>query len=256
MLRLVTNIGQSILDRITATGELVLMFTQAMIWLFLPPFRLKNYIQALHFVGVGSLFIVTLTGVFTGAVMALQSHYAFALFNAESMVGGTVALSLSRELGPVLTALMVTGRVGSSMATELGTMRVTEQIDALEAMAVNPIQYLVSPRIVATTIMMPLLNGYFVILGMLGAYFVATVMVNGDPGVFMSVTVDWMDAEDLYNGLIKATVFGIVVSTVSCFKGFYAAGGARGVGMATTQAVVVSSVLVFVADYFLTIMMF
>ncbi len=234
----------------------MLLLVQAVVWLFRRPFRTMNFVQAFYFVGVGSLFIVTLTGTFTGAVLALQAQHAFSLFNAESMVGGTVALSLSRELGPVLTALMVTARVGSAMATELGTMRVTEQIDALEALAVNPVQYLVTPRILATTIMMPLLNAYFVFVGMVGAFVVATVLMNGDPGFFMAKVVDWMDAADLVNGLIKSLVFGAVVSTVSCYRGFHAGGGARGVGLATTEAVVTSSILVFVSDYFLTVIMF
>jgi phospholipid/cholesterol/gamma-HCH transport system permease protein len=245
-----------VVARVEGLGELVLLFLASVAWLFRPPFRLMNFVHALHFVGVGSLFIVLLTGTFTGAVLALQTQHAFHLFNAESMVGGTVALSLARELGPVLTALMVTARVGSAMATELGTMRVTEQIDALEALAVNPIQYLVTPRLLATMIMMPILTAGFVFVGMVGAFVVATVLLPGDPGFFMAKVVTWADANDLYNGMFKALVFGTIVATVSCYKGFHAGGGARGVGLATTQAVVTSSILVFVSDYFLTVAMY
>ncbi len=256
MFRLISRLGERVISGVTTTGDVVLMFLGSVLWLFRRPFRVMNFVNALHCVGVGSLFIVTLTGLFTGAVLALQAHYGFSIFNAESMVGGTVALSLSRELGPVLTALMVTARVGSAMATELGTMRVTEQIDALEAMAVNPIQYLVTPRVFATTLMMPVLCSYFVFLGMVGAWLVANVLLHGDPGFFMAKTIDWMDAADLYNGLIKATAFGVIIAVISCYKGFNASGGARGVGQATTEAVVNSSILVFVGDYVLTVLMF
>lgn len=256
MFRFIAGLGERVISGVSLTGDVVLLLLGAVLWLFRRPFRLLNFVNAFHFVGVGSLFIVTLTGLFTGAVLALQAHYGFALFNAESMVGGTVALSLSRELGPVLTALMVTARVGSAMATELGTMRVTEQIDALEAMAVNPVQYLVTPRVLATTVMMPILTAYFVFLGMVGAWLVATSLLHGDPGFFLAKTIEWMDPADLYNGLIKSTAFGVIIATISCHKGFNAAGGARGVGLATTEAVVNSSILIFVGDYILTVLMF
>jgi len=256
VLRPLTALVRLVTSRLEGVGAMVLMFLASMAWLLRRPFRVLNFVQALHFVGVGSLFIVLLTGTFTGAVLALQAYHALHLFNAEAMVGGTVALSLARELGPVLTALMVTARVGSAMATELGTMRVTEQIDALEALAVNPVQYLVTPRVVATTVMMPILNAGFVFVGMVGAYVVATILLPGDPGFFMNKVVTWADAADLVNGMFKALVFGTIVSTVSCYKGFHAGGGARGVGLATTEAVVTSSILVFVSDYFLTVAMF
>ena len=256
MPRALTVPFRSVVARIEGVGAMVLLLLSALAWLFRRPFRPMIFVQALHFVGVGSLFIVLLTGTFTGAVLALQAYHALHLFNAEAMVGGTVALSLARELGPVLTALMVTARVGSAMATELGTMRVTEQIDALEALAVSPVQYLVTPRVLATTIMMPLLNAGFVFVGMVGAYVVATVLLPGDPGFFMAKVVTWAESADLVNGMLKALVFGTVVATVSCYKGFHAGGGARGVGLATTQAVVTSSILVFVSDYFLTVAMY
>jgi phospholipid/cholesterol/gamma-HCH transport system permease protein len=210
----------------------------------------------MEFVGVGSLFIVLLTGLFTGAVFALQGASAFRLFNAESLVGSTVALSLAKELSPVLTGLMVTGRAGSGIATELGTMRVTEQIDALETMAVNPVQYLVVPRFLAGVVMVPALSVLFTLVGMCGAYFVGVVLMNIDPGVFLGKTRWLVAPKDITDGLIKATVFGGVLTLVGCYKGFYASGGARGVGIATTQSVVVSSVAILVADYFLTAMMF
>ena len=210
----------------------------------------------MEFVGVGSLFIVVLTGVFTGAVFALQGAGAFRMFNAESLVGSTVGLSLARELSPVLTGLMVTGRAGSGIATELGTMRVTEQIDALYTMAVNPVQYLIVPRFLAGLIMVPVLSGLFTLVGMVGCYFVGVVLLGIDEGVFLEKVRWFVDPSDLSSGLIKSCVFGGILTMVGCYKGFYASGGARGVGLATTQSVVASSVIILVSDYFLTAVMF
>ncbi|MBM4371647.1 MAG: ABC transporter permease, partial [Deltaproteobacteria bacterium] len=213
-------------------------------------------LAAMQFVGVGSLFIIGLTGSFAGAVMALQFLYALEMIQGETMVGGSVALSLSRELAPVLTALMVTGRAGSAMATELGTMRVTEQIDAMETMAVNPVQYLVVPRIWASALVLPVLTLLFSLVGMAGCYLVSVKWMGVDHGLFMKTTREWMEPWDLWIGLIKAVVFGITFSVISCYKGFHAGGGARGVGEATTRAVVISSVMIFVIDYVLTALMF
>lgn len=252
----VESIGQRVLDGIEQTGEMALFLFQAMIAIFKPPYRIRNYLLALESVGVGSLFIICLTGSFTGAVLALQSGYAFSSFNAESMVGSTVALSLTRELAPVLTALMVTGRSVSSMATEIGTMRVTEQIDALHTMAVEPIHYLVSPRIFATILMMPVLTMIFNMIGMVGAYFVSVKMLHIDPGVFIDKVKWLLDPIDLNSGLIKAIVFGLIISLFGTFYGYYTSGGAKGVGEATTKAVVFSSIAIFVSDYFLTALMF
>lgn len=256
MRRTIESLGQSIIDTTESLGRATMMLTETLVWTFRPPFRLRLLFQAMEFVGVGSLFIVLLTGLFTGAVFALQGASAFRLFNAESLVGSTVALSLAKELSPVLTGLMVTGRAGSGIATELGTMRVTEQIDALETMAVNPVQYLVVPRFLAGVVMVPALSVLFTLVGMCGAYFVGVVLMNIDPGVFLGKTRWLVDPKDITDGLIKATVFGGVLTLVGCYKGFYASGGARGVGIATTQSVVVSSVAILVADYFLTAMMF
>jgi phospholipid/cholesterol/gamma-HCH transport system permease protein len=229
---------------------------ETLVWMVRPPYRFRLLFQAMEFVGVGSLFIVLLTGLFTGAVFALQGAVAFRLFNAESLVGSTVALSLARELSPVLTGLMVTGRAGSGIATELGTMRVTEQIDALYTMAVNPVQYLIVPRFIAGLIMVPVLSVLFTMVGMLGAYFVGVVLLHIDQGIFIGKTRWFVDPADLSSGLIKAFFFGGILTMVGCYKGYYASGGARGVGVATTQAVVYGSVLILVADYFLTAAMF
>ena len=253
---MIEAVGQAVIDATEGVGRATMLVASTLVWLVRPPYRVRLLFQSMEFVGVGSLFIVGLTGAFTGAVFALQGAFAFRLFNAESLVGSTVGLSLTRELSPVLTGLMVTGRAGSGIATELGTMRVTEQIDAMYSMAVNPVHYLVVPRFVAGVIMVPLLSALFTLVGMIGAYFVGVVLLQIDEGIFIGKTRWFVDPSDLVSGLIKACVFGGILTLVGCYKGFYASGGARGVGMATTQAVVVSSVLILVAGYFLTAMMF
>ena len=252
----IESIGRWFIDAVEGVGRAATLLGQTLAWIPRPPYRIRLLFQAMEFVGVGSLFIVLLTGIFTGAVFALQGAGAFRLFNAEALVGSTVALSLARELSPVLTGLMVTGRAGSGIATELGTMRVTEQIDALYTMAVNPVQYLVVPRFIAGLVMVPALSVLFTLVGMAGAYFVGVVLLNIDEGVFLAKVYWYVDPKDLTNGMFKACVFGGILTLVGCYKGFYASGGARGVGLATTQSVVVSSVLILVADYFLTAMMF
>ena len=250
------SVGRWVINTTEGTGRAAMLCAETVMWSLRPPYRIRQFFNAMEFVGVGSLFIVILTGVFTGAVFALQGAGAFRLFNAESLVGPTVGLSLARELSPVLTGLMVTGRAGSGIATELGTMRVTEQIDALYTMAVNPVQYLVVPRVVAGLIMVPVLSVLFTLVGMGGCYFVGVVLLGIDPGTFIAKVQWFVDPRDITNGLIKACVFGGILTMVGCYKGFHASGGARGVGIATTQSVVVSSVLILISDYFLTAMMF
>lgn len=252
----VENIGHWALKRVENTGSAALLAWEGFTQIFRAPFRWRVYLQQLEFIGVGSLLIVLLTGAFTGMVFAVQSAYAFALFNAEGYVGTTVALALTRELAPVFTGLMVSGRVGSSIATEIGTMGVTEQIDALRSMAVNPVQYLVSPRLFAAVTMMPVLTLLFSLVGLVGAWLVAVVGLGLDEGVFRRRIVDVLVPWDVWSGLIKAALFGLVIVAVACHAGYTASGGARGVGMATTKAVVYSSIGVLVCDYFCTVLMF
>lgn len=252
----IEELGVKFLSLIENFGKMMLFFFHAVSLIFKPPYRFKNYLETLEFVGVGSIFIIVLTGSFTGAVLALQGAYAFSQFNAEGLTGATVALTLTRELAPVLTGLMVTGRAISAMATEIGTMRVTEQIDALHTMAVDPVHYLVAPRIFSTIFMMPVLTMVFNIVGMIGAYLVAVVMMDIDPGIFMD-KIKWIvTIGDLNSGLIKALVFGAIISLNGTYYGYNTTGGARGVGEATTKAVVSSSILIFITDYFLTSIMF
>jgi len=236
----------------TEVGNISLLFLSALLWLFRRPFRWRNYVTAMDFVGIGSLGIVVLVASFTGAAFSLQTVYTFKMFQAEAYIGVTVALSLARELAPVLTALMVTARAGSAMATELGSMRITEQIDALHTMAVSPVQYLVTPRILAGVLMVPLLTMVFIIVGIMGATFVAVNIGGVDEGPYWHHIEWFIDARDILEGLIKATVFGLVFSTISCYQGFYADGGAAGVGRATTRAVVWSSVSILFFDVVLT----
>jgi len=232
-------------------GEHSLLLFQAFVWLFRRPFRLRLFLEQMEFVGVGSLPIIMLVGFFSGAVSAQQAIKALAIFNQERFVGATVGLSLAQELAPVFTALMITARAGSGMATELGSMRITEQIDALTTFAVNPIQYLVTPRIVATILMMPIMTMVFNIVGLIGAYLYSIVLKQIDLGQFIEYYTYWTDPKDYIIGGTKAAVFGIALSLASCFQGFNARGGAKEVGLATTRAVVAGSVSVLVIDYFL-----
>ncbi len=240
------------LGLLETVGGHVLLAVRAFSWLPRRPFRLRNYIDAMEYIGFGSLPIVLLVGLFTGMVTALQSVHVFRIFGFEHIVGGTTGVSIAAELGPVLTSLMLAGRVGAGIATELGTMRITEQIDALESMAVNPIQFLVLPRIVAGALMTPILCLLFFIIAMLGAYFVAVVQLGGDAGHFQLNFELMVSFEEVAKGLVKGVIFGFTVALVGCYHGFAASGGGRGVGIATTKAVVVSSVSVLVLDYFVT----
>ncbi len=235
-----------------AVGSVILFAFGALLRLRLRPVRWNHTMLMMEFVGVGSLSLVLLTGVFTGAVFAIQTAVAFNIFNAKSLIGGSVALALVRELAPTLTALMVAGRVGSAMTTELGTMRVTEQIDALEVMAVDPIQYLITPRILACIVTMPLLTIGFNAVGLVGAYFVGTGMLGLDHAMFFSRIYLWVHPDDIYISLVKALCFGAAVGAVACYKGYFATGGSRGVGLATTSTVVTSSIVVLILDYVVT----
>jgi phospholipid/cholesterol/gamma-HCH transport system permease protein len=233
-------------------GGHVQMAARAFMWMFRPPLRAGNYIDAAEFVGFGSLPIVLLVGLFTGMVTALQSVHAFRPFGLETLAGGTTGQAIAVELGPVLTSLMLAGRVGAGIATELGTMRITEQIDALESMAVNPIQFLVTPRLLAGTLMAPILALLFWLVGMGGAYLSAVIVLGVDSGQFMFYLKEFVLPVDMVQGLLKSAIFGFVVVLIGCYQGYHASGGGRGVGMGTTRAVVFGSVSVLVFDYFVT----
>jgi phospholipid/cholesterol/gamma-HCH transport system permease protein len=244
-----------ILDLLDDLGATVLLFGQALTWLVRPPFRVAQLMIAIEFIGAGSLFIAGLVGMFTGMAFTVSTIVGFRQFSAEGMVGGVVALALARELAPVLAAVVVTARAGSTMASELGNMRVTEQIDAITTMGVSPVQYLVVPRVLATTIVLPLLAMCFAIAGMFGAWLVAVVWQSIDPGIFFERIETFVKMSDVRMLLTKSALFGLIVSTICCKKGFYASGGARGVGEATAKAVVASIVAIFAADYVVTTLM-
>jgi phospholipid/cholesterol/gamma-HCH transport system permease protein len=232
-------------------GRAVRVGAHGFLNLFLRPLRVRLTLEQVAFIGVQSLPIIVLTSTFTGAVFALQSYRAFDLIGAEALVGGTVGVAVCRELGPTLTGLLVSGRAGSAMAAEIGTMRVTEQIDALDAMAVDPMSYLVKPRLVAGMIALPLLTATFDFVGILGAYLVCRFMLFQSWPDFVVRLDQWLDWDDIWTGLFKAFVFGVLISVVSSYKGLYTSGGAQGVGRATTSAVVVSSVLILIANFFI-----
>lgn len=221
-------------------------------WISKKPVRWRLFFAQANAIGVESAPIIFLVSFFTGAVFALQTGYAFRLFNAETLVGSTVGLTLTRELAPVFTALMVISRMGSSMAAELGSMRVTEQIDALETMAINPYHYLVVPRVLATVVMMPLLTMLFNFIGFVGAYMVGVGLLDIPEGPFVNRMEYYVDPKDLYGGLFKSLIFGFLLAVISCYQGYRTSGGAAGVGKSTTRAVVISSVTILIVDYFLT----
>lgn len=232
-------------------GHLILV-GKALVWLPRRPFRMHNYLEGAEYIGFGSLPIVLLVGMFTGMVMSLQSVNAFRQFGLESFAGGTTGKAIALELGPVLTSLMLAGRAGAGIATELGTMRITEQIDALESMAVNPHQYLVLPRIISAMVVAPILSLLFFVVGMGGAYLVAVIGMHVDQGQWIANLRDIVQPRDVLQGFIKAIFFGFMVATVGCYQGYHASGGGRGVGIGTTRAVVIASVSTLIMDYFLS----
>jgi len=236
---------------ISLFGEHVILLGRALAWLFRRPFRPRLFLDQMEFIGVGSLPIIMLVGFFTGAVTAVQAILALSLFQQQRYVGFGVGISLARELAPVFTALMITARAGSGMATELASMRITEQVDALTTFAVNPVQYLVSPRLVASCLMLPVMTMVFNVVGLIGVYVVAIVSYQIDLGQVLALFRYGVDPLDYEEGLIKAFFFGLTMATCACYQGLSVRGGAKEVGLATTRAVVSTSVTVLVLDYFL-----
>lgn len=241
---------------IRETGRILIMLYISILTIPRKPIRWREMIEQMQFIGVGSLFIVVLTALFSGMVFALQSGRAFALFRAETLTGAVVTLTLSRELAPTLTALMVTARAGSAMSAQIGTMQITQQIDALRSMAVSPIDYLIAPRVVAAAIVFPLLTSIFNIVGILGAYFISINLLGINHGTFVEKIRYYTDVPDFVQGIFKSIFFGIIMAIICCYKGYSARKGAADVGVKVTEAVVVSSVAILVADYFLTAILF
>jgi phospholipid/cholesterol/gamma-HCH transport system permease protein len=245
-------IGKRTSNFIREMGAVIVFFGQTLRWTFSSPFYFKNLLKQMEQIGVNSVPVVLTTAISTGMVLALQSYTGFKRFGAQSLIGAVVSLSMTRELGPVLTGLMVAGRAGAAMAAELGTMRVTEQIDALYTMATNPMKYLVVPRFLASTIMMFFLSALGMYIGILGGYFVGVKVLGTNPVTYMNQSINNTEVQDIWYGLVKSLVFGAVVGLIGCYKGFNTEGGAEGVGKATTGAVVVSCMLILILDYFLS----
>ncbi len=256
MLRWLDAFGRTMLEALEDLGRFFYIVAQSFLWSLRRPFDGGEWLRQMVRVGWESIPVVFLTTMFTGMVLALQTFRGFERFHAEGFVGSVVALSLTRELAPVLTGLMVTGRVGSAMAAELGTMRVTEQIDALYAMATEPVQYLVVPRVGASVIMLPFLTLVGDTIGILGGWLVAVGLFHANSYVYWERSFQYLELNDVTSGLIKAAFFGLVLAGMGCAKGFYTSGGAEGVGRATTSSVVLGSLGILISDFFLTKVLF
>jgi phospholipid/cholesterol/gamma-HCH transport system permease protein len=248
--------GRGVFAACRGTGRLTLFAAEGISHVVRPPFYVRAFLRAFIEFAYFSLPVVALTAIFSGMVIALQSYTGFARFSAEGAIANIVVLSVVRELGPVLAGLMVAGRVGAAMAAELGTMRVTDQIDALSTLSTNPMKYLVAPRLLAGTIALPLLVLIADILGVMGGFIVSTVKLGFNPAGYLQNTLDFMQTMDVVSGLAKAAVFGFVIALLGCFHGYNSRGGAEGVGSATTSAVVMASILILGFDYFLTELFF
>jgi phospholipid/cholesterol/gamma-HCH transport system permease protein len=248
----IERLGALIIDGITNLGNFVVFLIASLLYILLPPYKVRLTIRQLRTIGAESFFLVGLIGLFTGMVLGLQGYNTLHRFGSEGALGTVVALVLVRELGPVLAALMVTARAGSAMAAELGSMQATEQIDALSVMAINPVHYLVSPRVMAGVISLPLLTVLFDVIGIWGGWAVGVGLMGAPNGPFFNGIAQNMSGHDILTGVYKALVFGVVVMWVCCYKGYHAQRMATGVSRATTEAVVLSSVLILAWDYFLT----
>jgi phospholipid/cholesterol/gamma-HCH transport system permease protein len=247
----IERLGRVGLDALAALGRFGVFLGHALVWSVVPPFKAGQALQRIWFVGFRSLSVILLTGAFTGMVLGLQGMLMLQRVGSEAFVGPLVALALVRELGPVLAALMVTGRAGSALTAELGVMRITEQIDALTVMALNPMRYLVVPILVGGVVAVPLLAWVFDVVGIFGGYLVTVKLFGMSSGTYFGQIRAYLDPTDLWVGFWKALVFGLVIAWVACYKGFHVGHGAEGVGRATTEAVVLASVLILVLDYFL-----
>ncbi len=254
--RIFTKTGKAFFNFFIETGKVFFFFIEALFNFFKPPFRFSLFAKQINFIGAQSLSLVILSSFFSGMVSGYQSNIALSKVGAESILGGAVALALTRELAPVLTAIVVTARAGSSIAAELGSMRITEQIDALEILAVNPVQYLVSPRLWAGIVVMPLLVGIADIVGIIGGGLIGVFIAHVDLSLFIKKMQDMVDLKDIFSGLIKSVFFGAFLITVCAYKGFYSGRKAEDIGKATTQAVVISTVGILVIDYIITALLF
>jgi len=251
-LKFLERIGARVLQFVAQAGDFASLNWSAIRSIFKRPFDVPNLFKQLERIGVNSTPVVIITALFTGMVIALQTYAGFKRFEAESMVGALVGVSLTRELAPVLAGLMVAGRIGSSIAAEIGTMRVTEQVDALEVMGVDPVHYLFVPRLLSGVIMLPLLVGLADMIGIYGGFFLLVNVFGENPDMYLNKVYEYTEVWDVVSGLIKSAAFGYIICIVGCFKGLRTDGGAEGVGKSTTGAVVMASLLILIADFFLS----
>jgi phospholipid/cholesterol/gamma-HCH transport system permease protein len=252
MVKVIERIGDYTIYHLENFGKAIHFLWKTIVALFHRPFRAHLLLAQVYSIGVQSTFVIALIGLFTGAVLAVQAEYSLSKFGATAFTGSAIALSLIRELGPVLTALMVIGRSGSATTAELGIMKISEQLDALRSMALDPIKYLMVPRLIAGIIAMPLLTGLFITVGIIGGYIVSVGLLGLSSGTFLGEMKSAVSEVDVYSGFIKAIVFGFLFGWVACYKGYTSKYGAVGVNQATTQSVVTASVTILVVDYFLT----
>lgn len=252
MLSLVQQVGHKTLLFMQSIGIVSIFIGKTIAGLFRRPFYFTIVLRQLLIIGYYSLPVVAMTAFFSGAVLALQSYNGFSRFSAESSIATVVVLSITRELGPVMAGLMVAGRVGASIAAEIGTMRVTEQIDALYTLSTDSIKYLVTPRVLAAVITLPCLVLVGDIIGVMGGYLISTSKLGFNSTTYIINTVEYLETMDVVSGLVKAAAFGFIISVMSCYHGYYSDKGARGVGAATTSAVVSSSILILITNYFIT----
>jgi phospholipid/cholesterol/gamma-HCH transport system permease protein len=253
---LIRKLGTVTLGGLRTLGHMGLFLARALFCLFTPPLKLSWVLKQIQFIGFQSTLVIFLTGAFTGMVLGLQGFYTLNRFGSAALLGPMVALSLVRELGPVLSALMVTGRAGSAMTAEIGIMRITEQIDAIEMMGLNPLRYLVVPKILAGLIALPLLTCIFDVVGIFGGYLVGGKLLGVGQGTYFGEMGTYLDFRDVTGGLCKSLTFGVFISWISSYKGFNSGFGPEGVSKATTQAVVLSSVMILFLDYILTSFLF
>ncbi len=255
VLQFVEYVGKFVIDLCDHIGMFTLFLVHTVQTLFTTRLKVHKLFTQMYMIGVESFNIVVLTGYFTGMVFALQSYIGFQRVGGEQFIGAVVALGMVRELGPVLTGLMVAGRAGSAIAAEIGTMNITEQIDALKTLRLNTFQYLIVPRILGGTIIMPFLTVFSMIFGIAGGYLICTYVLELSPEDYVNSIKSYVEMNDIIGGLKKATVFGLILSWVGCYKGYYTHGGARGVGISTTQSVVMGSIMILISNYFLTKML-
>jgi phospholipid/cholesterol/gamma-HCH transport system permease protein len=256
VVRILAPVGRVFLGFLGAVGSISIFTTRALVHSVTPPFYFRLHLRQMIDIGYYSLPVVGLTAIFTGMVLALQTYSGFSRFSAESAVATVVVLSMTRELGPVLAGLMVAGRIGASMAAEIGTMKVTDQIDALTTLSTNPYKYLVAPRLVAGLTMMPLLVIVADIIGVFGGFLISVNKLGFNPANYLTSTFDHLETKDVVSGLVKAAAFGFVISLMGCYHGYNSRGGAQGVGTATINAVVSALIMILVFNYIITEMFF